>query len=156
MWCCSFTDHSLVIGNNTYFVSQSGDSSPCTFNVCRSSSDICQIRLNFDTFQISGPVTTVTSGPSAVPNSRTQCLSAQFTASQDGPQPPVLCGTNSGYHMILDADMNCNSLTFSWSSTTDTRSWNIHISEILCSDPHKPPQGCLQYFTGITHNFCTL
>ena len=75
-------------------------------------------------------------------------MSAQFTASQDGPQPPVLCGTNSGYHMILDADMDCNSLTFTWSSTTDTRSWNIHISEILCSDPHKPPQGCLQYFTG--------
>ena len=50
--------------------------------------------------------------------------------------------------MILEAEDSCNDLTFSWGSTTATRKWNIHISQILCSDPHKPPQGCLQYFTG--------
>ena len=47
--------------NNTYFAStDSGDTSPCDLTVCRANSNICQIRLDFDTFEIDGPVTTVT------------------------------------------------------------------------------------------------
>ena len=47
--------------NNTYFASRtSGDSSPCSLRVCRATNNICQIRLDFDTFNIDGPVTTTT------------------------------------------------------------------------------------------------
>ena len=47
--------------NNTYFASTtSGDSSPCSLRVCRANTNICQIRLDFDTFSIDGPVTTTT------------------------------------------------------------------------------------------------
>ena len=49
--------------------------------------------------------------------------------------------------MILEAQDACNSLTFTWTTST-TRTWNIHTQQILCTDPHKPPEGCLQYFTG--------
>ena len=49
--------------------------------------------------------------------------------------------------MILEAQDACNSLTFSWTTST-TRTWNIHTQQILCTDPNKPPEGCLQYFTG--------
>ena len=50
--CCSFTGScgGSTSLNNTYFTSSDGSSSPCSFSVCRSSSDICQIRLGFDTF----------------------------------------------------------------------------------------------------------
>ena len=47
--------------NNTYFASRtSGDTSPCSLRVCRANTNICQIRLDFDTFNIEGPVTTTT------------------------------------------------------------------------------------------------
>ena len=48
--------------NNTYFASRtSGDSSPCSLRVCRANTNICQIRLDFETFNIEGPVTSTTS-----------------------------------------------------------------------------------------------
>ena len=74
-------------------------------------------------------------------------LKGILQASKDGPAAPILCGKNSGYHMILEAQDACNSLTFTWTTST-TRTWNIHTQQILCTDPHKPPEGCLQYFTG--------
>ena len=51
--------------------------------------------------------------------------------------------------MILDARDDCNTLSFTWTSST-TRTWSIHIMQISCSAAWKPPQGCLQYFTGTT------
>ena len=57
-------------------------------------------RLGFDLFSISQPQTE-TPGTST-PNSRTQCQAAQFTANSEGPNPPTICGINTGYHMILE------------------------------------------------------
>ena len=53
--------------NNSYFSSASGDSSPCSFTVCKSESNICQIRLDFDTFVTEQPNTASNSPVSAVP-----------------------------------------------------------------------------------------
>jgi len=147
--CCTFSGGcgGTTSLNNTYFKSSTSDSSPCTFSVCRSSSDICLLRLGFDNFDINQPNTaTVTTTP---PNGRTQCQNAQFTANTDGPTPPMICGTNTGYHMILEAKDECNTLSFTWTSST-TRTWNIHIMQIPCTATWKPPEDCLQYFTGTT------
>ena len=139
--------------NNTYFASGSGDSSPCTFSVCKCSDDICQLRLNFDTFQTSSPYTAspTNDGNAAHPvaHSKTQCLDSQFQVYTDGPSPPTICGTNTGQHMIVDAADNCNTLTFTWRNS-DAQNWNIQVMQIPCSAPWRPPEGCLQYFTGTT------
>ena len=115
------------------------------------------IRLNFDTFTITQPHTTAYTGRTQDDteqiNPRTQCQRAQFLATSDGPNPPIICGTNTGYHMILEAQDTCNTLTFAWDNS-DTQTWNIHISQFLCTDPHKAPAGCLQYFTGKSQNYC--
>ena len=147
--CCTFRGYcgGTTSSNNTYFKSADGDSSPCTYSVCKSSSDVCQIRLGFDTFDIAQPSTNLPGDDN--PNGRTQCQMAQFTVNSDGPTPPTICGTNTGYHMILDARDECNTLSFTWTSST-TRSWNIHIMQIACTATWRPPQGCLQYFTGTT------
>merc|ERR1712050_415814 len=145
--CCTFSGGGggTTSVNNTYFKSSTSDSSPCTFSVCRSNTDICLIRLGFDTFAINQPNTaTVTTTP---PNGRTQCQDAQFVANTDGPTPPIICGTNTGYHMIVEARDDCNTLSFTWTSST-TRTWNIHIMQIACTATWKPPEDCLQYFTG--------
>lgn len=147
--CCTFSGGcgASTSLNNTYFKSNEGDSSPCTFSVCKASTDICQIRLGFDTFDIMQPSTNKPGDDS--PNGRTQCQQAQFSANSAGPSPPVICGTNTGYHMILEARSDCNRLSFTWTSST-TRTWNIHILQISCSAIWKPPEGCLQHFTGVT------
>ena len=147
--CCTFSGScsGSTSLNNTYFKSSSSDSTPCTFQVCKSNSDVCQIRLGFDTFAIAQPNTVTGAEPE--PYGRGQCQDAQFTTNSDGPTPPIICGTNTGYHMILNAKDDCNTLSFTWTSST-TRSWNIHIMQIACTAAWKPPQGCLQYFTGTT------
>ena len=90
-------------------------------------------------------------GTSARPFGTGQCQDAQFTATSNGPSVPIICGTNTGYHMILEAQDNCNTLSFTWRSAT-TRSWDVHIMQIPCTASWKPPDGCLQYFTGTTGN----
>ena len=147
--CCTFSggcggETSL---NNTYFKSSDTDSSPCSFSVCKASTDICQIRLGFDSFDISQPSTNIDNDDN--PNTRTQCQTAFFSAQSDGPAPPVICGTNTGYHMILEAKDECNDLTFTWTKST-TRTWTIQVMQIACTAPWKPTEGCLQYFTGTT------
>jgi len=145
--CCTFQGScgGSTAVNNTYFASGDSDSSPCTFSVCKASSDICQIRLNFDTFNIAQPSTNKPEDNH--PNGRTQCQAAQFSANSAGLAAPVICGTNSGYHMLLEAREACNTLTFTW-SLSSPRSWNIQIMQFACSEPWKPPMGCTQYFTG--------
>ena len=146
--CCSLTGYcggsSSV--NNTYFRSSDGTSSPCSFTVCKAGSDVCQIRLGFDNFDISQPSTTALTDTN--PNTRSQCQAAQFSADSDGPTPPVICGTNTGYHMIIEAKDTCNTITFTWTNT-DTQTWNIHIMQIACSAAWRPGAGCLQYYTGV-------
>ena len=121
--CCSFSAGcgSTISVNNTYFRGSSrssnspnsisslfsplgsDDTSPCTAKVCKSSSDICYLRLEFSTFSTSSPLTTTYENTN--PNGRSQCQTSQFSASSNGVTVPVLCGTNTGYHMILNAEV---------------------------------------------------
>ena len=91
--------------NNTYFSSTGSDTSPCGISVCRTNDQICQIRLDFDDFVIAGPVTTIAE------TRNTNCFDATFTASSQGKSSgSTICGTNSGQHMILEAQSGCNRL----------------------------------------------
>merc|ERR1711962_688197 len=151
--CCKFsgTCGGTTSLNNTYFKSTDADTSPCTFTVCKCSSDICSIRLNFDTFSTDQPSSSFPAAPTSggYGSSRGQCLTSQFQISNDGPAAPTICGTNTGYHMIVDAEDDCNEMSFTWTST-NTQTWNIQIMQISCDAEWRPPQGCLQYFTGTT------
>jgi hypothetical protein len=81
------------------------------------------IRLNFDTFNVAPPST---QEPGDAPaNGRTQCQKAQFSASGGGTSPTI-CGSNTGQHMLIEPSDTCNTLTFSWTSTSP-RAWDIHI-----------------------------
>jgi len=148
--CCHVTAGcgSTILRNNTYFQSSGGESSPCSVTVCKASDNICQIRLDFDTFNIDQP-NAVTLNDN-VASSKTQCHSSRFSASSDGGRTQSICGTNTGYHMILEAEDTCNTLSFTWTSSSTLRSWDIRVSQIPCDVDWKPPQGCTQYFTGTT------
>ena len=76
--------------NNTYF-SSSSYASPCVLKVCKLSANICQLRLDFDTFVIAQPESSTT--PIV-----TNCIDARFSTTSQGATMPVLCGTNTGKH----------------------------------------------------------
>ncbi|XP_059096772.1 uncharacterized protein LOC131891258 [Tigriopus californicus] len=125
-----------------------------------------QFRLDFERFVVAGPSTSTSqslrilngavSSSSFAPfaNTASQCLTDSFAVTNPGgPSPPVLCGTNSGEHIYLDASPSCNDLVFQFGGTSSgasfaNRDWFIKIIQISCDDPDLPPQGCTQYFTG--------
>jgi len=115
--------------NNTYFASTDADTSPCSFSVCKLSDSVCSIRLDFDTFNIAAPNTAVVSSD-ALPHGRTQCQHAWMSVSAGGGSPPTICGTNTGYHMLVEPSDSCATVTFQWTSSS-TRSWDIKISQVV-------------------------
>ena len=79
----------------------------CKAKICKANSNICQIRLDFSTFVITGPSTSSVSvgkmlagdfNPGGVAMAdTTQCLTDTFSISNQV-TVPTICGTNSGYH----------------------------------------------------------
>ena len=73
----------------------------------------------------------------------------QFWVTSDTGSSPVICGTNTGYHMIVTAREDCNTMTHFWTGGS-TREWKIRISQISCTAEWRPPTDCLQWYTGTT------
>lgn len=85
-------------------------SGACDAKICKCSTDICQLRLDFVTFVINGP-STDTMSKSKIKLGSDQdnggfahfdfgvCTTDSFRATTvAGKSSPVICGTNSGYH----------------------------------------------------------
>merc|ERR1711902_458259 len=80
-----------------------------------------------------------------------QCLTDTFSVTSSGKAAPVICGTNSGQHMIVDSNgMDCITATFNFGGGTTSRSYSIHVIQFEMSNKMGGPTGCLQYFTGAT------
>ena len=128
------------------------DASPCTFTICKASSDICQIRLDFEAFSLQAP-NTVDSGTGegvGTGESRTQCQNAQFQATSASGPAPVICGSNTGQHLYLEVQQSCNTLTMSWLPGKPIPTWSIKMTQHSCTDWWRAPPDCLQYMTAST------
>ena len=167
--CCTFsaTCGSSTSENCTYFESTGSESGSCSIDICRCSDNICQLRLDFNQFVISGPSTDSTTIGLAVAGSATdiaagvpvtaesQCLTDTFTVSNPGSRTPsVICGDNTGQHLYVDVcGETCNQLTFQlgnmgMGTALATRNWNIKITQYSCDYENLAPDGCDQYFFG--------
>jgi len=169
--CCVFVQGcgASVAENCTYFESSTAQAGQCSLEVCPCSSGICQMRLDFITFMITGPSTSSvtikgTTAGVVTPNNgkeysqQTQCLTDTFTVT--GPRtgqnrPPTICGVNTMEHMYADMEEDgCNQLDFQLGATgidaqiPQNRQWNIKITQIECNSDLRAPQGCTQYFYG--------
>eukprot|EP00095_Tigriopus_kingsejongensis_P003148 snap_masked-scaffold662_size116868-processed-gene-0.8 protein:Tk03148 transcript:snap_masked-scaffold662_size116868-processed-gene-0.8-mRNA-1 annotation:"conserved hypothetical protein" len=110
--CCTFTVSCGQRSNEncTYFESTGVNAGACSVKICRCNSNICQLRLDFSNFVLTGPSTqTVSTGlqvggvlsPAGVNpvSPATQCLTDSFSVTNPGGQsPPSICGVNSGEH----------------------------------------------------------
>jgi len=148
--------------NNTYLVKSTVTAgTTCSYQICPASSKICRIRYDFTTHTLAANAvgTAVASGSKASLASGNagaagNCVSDAFSiANMGGDNPPVICGTNDGQHMILDTDgQNCQDALFTIGSDTHTRKWDIHVTQYTCEEMETSmgagPTGCLQYHTG--------
>jgi len=168
--CCIVT---LSVGqassaNNSYIIKSSTDilsSGGYQYTICPCSDDICRIKFDFDTFEISGPMTgdhgTVSSAAITV-NAGTiiqaagigDCTIDSFSiTSPSGRSSPVICGTNPNQHMILDVTgSECITVNLGIGGTsTVTRELDIKVIQYRCGDEQGGPSGCLQYYDMESH-----
>lgn len=159
--CCIFEKTcggGAIAENCTYFSSSSiSTGSSCSLTICKCSSDVCQLRLDFETFVLNTPVTAVATTVGAVGNADGSanrignCDTDSFTVTTPGGKaPPVICGTNSGQHMYIPASDQCNVLNanIGSSSTASTSAFTIKVTQVECTSKRAAPSGCTQYFTG--------
>merc|ERR1712117_872310 len=152
--CCVF---SIACGgsssaNNSYAVissySTSTDSDPCTYTFCPVSSDVCKLRIDFDTMVLTAP--SGVSSTSAAADSITvgDCTVDTLTVSNPGGiTPPTICGYNTGQHMFVPASTQCNQINIDIDTGTTTRKWQIKVTQYECGNLMAPEQDCLQYHT---------
>merc|ERR1712083_749743 len=157
--CCVFSIScgSSSSANNTYAIissySTSTDSDPCTYKFCKSNSDVCKLRIDFDTMVLHGPFT-ISSTASADDGPRVgDCGYDSLSVTNPGGQsPPVICGYNTGQHMWVPASDSCNSINIDidTGTTTTTRKWQIKVTQYECGNMMMPANDCLQYHTAST------
>eukprot|EP00093_Oithona_nana_P004330 04330.XXX_134142_132652_1 [CDS] Oithona nana genome sequencing. len=158
--CCTFQRGcgAEASENCTYFQSSGTETGQCRLKICPCSDNICQLRLDFQTFVINQPKITAESVQKINTQmfyDKLQCQTDQFSVTAPGnPAPPVICGTNSGEHMYVDASDMCNDLAFNLADTgsTVTRTWTIKITQYDCNYDNLAPDGCTQYFWGATND----
>merc|ERR1739844_404172 len=153
--CCVF---SIACGgrssaNNSYAVissySTSTDSDPCTYTFCPTNTDVCKLRIDFDTMVLTAPAT-VTGTGNEVSLTVGDCIYDTLTVSNPGGSvPPTVCGYNTGQHMFVPASTQCNQINIDIDTltTTTTRKWQIKVPQYECGILMAPKQDCLQYHT---------
>jgi len=157
--CCVF---SIACGgsssaNNSYAVissySTSTDSDPCSYTFCPTNTDVCKLRIDFDTLVLTDPGEI--SSTSAATDTFTigDCIYDTLTVSNPGGAvPPTICGYNTGQHMYVPASTQCNqvNIDIDTGTTTTTRKWQIKVTQYECGNMMAPEQDCLQYHTAST------
>lgn len=182
--CCTFvisTCGSTSSENLTSWTQASTVASgECGLTVCPIDDSICSLRIDFTNFVISGPSTislnqvrrmlghpaqNMADTTYAITGSAMHgnCLTDTFymKSASTSTTPPAICGTATGEHMYLEADVdNCNYLGFYLAdmaaaslvtatrglTTLATRTWDMTITQIECTSKTLPPPGCTKYF----------
>jgi len=142
--------------NCTYLTQASTTTPPtagCTYEICPVDSTINRIKLDLKMFSIAGTFLPATHNAqhtdkeSATGSCRTDSLSVTGTR---GPYP-VICGVNTGQHMIVDTDgSTCVKATFSYGMGSSARQYSIHVTQFASSNEMGGPPGCLQFYTGFS------
>ena len=133
--------------------STSTDSDPCTYTFCPTSSDVCKLRIDFDTMVLTAPSGVSSTAAAADSITVGDCTVDSLTVSNPGGvTPPTICGYNTGQHMFVPASPQCNQINIDidTGTTTTTRKWQIKVTQYECGNMMAPEQDCLQYHTATT------
>lgn len=140
--CCVtvLTCGNSTSSNNTYFINPAFPQHSMEARQCRvqitKSEDVCQMKLEFHSFVLMPPTNGICS----------QDYFAFWTDQTVG-QNSVLCGENSGQHVIVSVENLLGPLFLTMmTSGTAERSWSIRVIQQTCKSPRLAPRNCLQYF----------
>jgi len=102
------------------------------------SSDICQLRLDFDAFNL------------AITSADGTCIDTFAATTSSGRTYPSLCGAAAGQHIYLETAQatTAQTLAFTVTATTGSATYKLKVSQIECSSKYKAPTDCYQYYTG--------
>jgi len=143
--CCTFststcgdgvTQNCTYISNPSYPTTYTTTGS-CSHAITPVSSDICQIRLDFDNFDITEATATGL------------CTDSFSMTGPSGQNPLDLCGTLTGQHIYFENARSTSTSTVSFTIATGG-TWKIKISQIECSSLARALPDCDQYVTGVT------
>ncbi|XP_026315427.1 uncharacterized protein LOC113226857 [Hyposmocoma kahamanoa] len=131
--------------NNTYFTSPGypgaySGGQACSIIVNRCNNQICQLRIDFLDLVL------------AQPDGDGVCTTDSVTVTGGNTVVPILCGDNTGQTIFVDFNGN-TAITITVSATlaaTFSRRWNIKFTQLGCDCPGIAPNGCLQYYTGVS------
>ncbi|XP_040568463.1 uncharacterized protein [Lepeophtheirus salmonis] len=175
--CCiiSLGCGGMSSSNNTYFTSSGTETGMCSVTICPCDSNVCQLRLEFESFMLAGPSTISTSaftiikgtgvagigGKSTAVSQKTLCLSDTFSiTSPGGATGPTICGINTGQHMIMPMNSpSCNTLNMNLRGGPGSANWRIRAIQTECNSEVRAPDGCTKFFFGpvshclLTYNF---
>lgn len=144
-----------------------------TYTVNKMSSDICQIRLDFETFQIAGPGNSDEQivGASVYTHCTRDTLVITTTEKSTTGiiDPGTICGSVTGEHLYFDltrttTDKLSIQITTAATGTTGAyitpvlanRIWDFKVSQIPCYATYRAPEGCQRYFTEETGQIISL
>lgn len=129
-----------------------------TYTVCPSSVDVCRIRFDFTIFNLAPPFFLAAPGAAAggfTGGAIGDCVRDTFViTSSGGSATPVICGVNTGQHMIVDNDGGgCSCVNVGiFDATFTTRAFDIKVTQYRCGEEAGGPGGCLQYFEQAQNN----
>lgn len=149
--CCLFTvsaGASQITQNCTYiqnpsFPSVYSDTTSLRYTINKCSSEVCQVRLDFETFNIAGPAATTEATGGL-------CVDSFVVTGTSGLSTPVICGLNTGEHIYIEmgaTDASTATIDFTFAGASTIRNWEIKATQVSCFDRSRAPDGCLQYLT---------
>jgi len=165
--CCVFiskTGASATIKENRTHLRNSEYPSTATatatttivYTISKQQTDICQLRFDFTSMVLAGPINSQEIITIATYNSH--CQNDQFKlATTANTGIPIICGTLTGQHLYVDlspTSTDSATATIVTSKTTANtptpatalRIWDFQVSQIPCYASYRAPHGCDQYF----------
>merc|ERR1711976_832896 len=111
--CCIFelSCGDSAAENSTYIVQASSTTptSPCTYTIRPCNENIRRIRFDFTTFVLTSQYQGTADGDATDGHGAIgHCTEDAFSIGSPNGGTPLICGTNTGYHMIVDADEGCH------------------------------------------------
>jgi len=172
--CCTFiVDDSgtsqSVTQNNTYIQNPNyptvySETTGTSYTINKCCDNICHIRIDFEDFTIVGPSNSAeydeggTWSDTAAGGGKCAKDTLVITGPSDAnANVPTICGQNTGQHIYVPmgtSASNTATITFSFTDT-GSRKYDMKISQIECGASTAPPDGCLQYFTGVSGQITT-
>lgn len=166
--CCTFIfddGANRDISENCTYVQNTGypnaytGTTGATYSVKKCDDNVCFLRIDFEDFSITGPANSweydsdvawsATAASGGKCNTDKMVVTAPSSASF---AVPTICGQNKGEHIYVPmgtASSDVATIAFTFEND-NSRKYDLKLTQIECGDELAPPDGCLQFYSGVS------